>query len=77
MGRWLEQVKTEAENSLSGLQAMKEDEIWRLFGTSNGVTAIGAGQKETAVARYDMVLRRWRQILDTSCKALESLESGS
>jgi hypothetical protein len=77
MGRWLEQVKTEAENSLSGLQAMKEDEIWRLFGTSNGVTAIGPGQKETAVARYDMVLRRWRQILDTSCKALESLESGS
>jgi hypothetical protein len=73
MGRWVEQVKKEAENSLNGLQAMTEDEIWRLFSASDAA-GIGPGRRDMAVTRYDMVLRRWKQILDTSCEALRSIE---
>jgi SET domain len=75
MSVWLGQVKNEAENSLRGLQAMTKDEIWRLFGASNDVAGIGPEQKDMVVARHDMVWRRWKQILDTSCEALKSLES--
>lgn len=75
IGRWVEQVKKEAENSLKGLQAMTEDGIWRLFGASDGAAGISSGQRDMAVARHDMVLRRWEQILDTSCQALRCIES--
>jgi hypothetical protein len=75
MARWVEQVKREADNSLHGLQAMTEAEIWRLFGASDAA-GIGPAQQDMAVARYDMVLRRWKQIVDTSCDALASIESG-
>ena len=74
---WVEQVRKEAENSLDGLQAMTKDEVWRLFGaydsTLTEIVGLGPDQKSMAAARHDMVVRRWAQILDTSCKARESL----
>jgi hypothetical protein len=73
MARWVEQVKNEADSSLQGLQAMTEADIWRLFGASDAA-GIGPAQQDMAVARYDMVLRRWKQILNTSCDALGSIE---
>jgi hypothetical protein len=76
--QWVEQVKKEAENSLNGLQAIAEDAMWRLFGThctSNDMDGIGSREKELAVARRDMVFTRWKQILDTSCEALKSIQS--
>jgi hypothetical protein len=80
MTLWVEQVKKEAESSLCGLQALTEEEIWRLFGASDApvdVADIDAHQKNIASARHGLVLRRWLQILDTSCTALKSLESES
>jgi hypothetical protein len=77
---WVEQVKKEAESSLYGLQAMTDEEVWRLFGASDApvnVADIAADQKNIASVRHGLVLRRWVQILDTSCKALKSLESDS
>ena len=75
---WVGQVKKEAENSLYRLQALTEEEVWRLFGASDApvdVADIEADRKNIASARHGLVLRRWIQILDTSCKALKSLES--
>jgi hypothetical protein len=75
---WVGQVKKEAENSLYRLQALTKEEVWRLFGASDAsanVADIEADQKDIASARHGLVLRRWIQILDTSCKALKSLES--
>ena len=77
---WVGQVKKEAENSLCGLQAFTEEEIWRLFGASDAPidgAEVEADQKDIASARHGLVLKRWVQILDTSCKALKSLESDS
>jgi hypothetical protein len=77
---WVGQVKKEAESSLYGLQALTEEEVWRLFGASDAqvdVTDIEADQKNIASTRHSLVLKRWMQILDTSCKALKSLESDS
>lgn len=75
---WVEQVKKEAESSLCGLQALTEEEVWRLFGASDAPVDgadVKADQKNIASARHGLVLRRWIQILDTSCKALKSLSS--
>ena len=74
---WVGQVKKEAENSLCGLQALTEEEVWQLFGASDARADVEADQKSIASARHGLVLRRWIQILDTSCKALKSLESDS
>ena len=77
---WVGQVKKEAESSLCGLQALTEEEVWRLFGASDAPVDgadVEADQKNIASARHGLVLRRWIQILDTSCKALKSLESDS
>jgi hypothetical protein len=75
---WVGQVKKEAENSLYRLQALTEEEVWRLFGASDApvdVADIEADRRNIASARHGLVVRRWIQILDTSCKALKSLES--
>jgi hypothetical protein len=75
---WVGQVKKEAENSLYRLQALTEEEVWRLFGASDAsvnVADIEADRKDISSARHGLVVRRWIQILDTSCKALKSLES--
>jgi hypothetical protein len=77
---WVGQVKKEAENSLCGLQALTDEEVWQLFGASDAPVNradVEADQKNIASARHGLVLRRWIQILDTSCKALKSLESDS